>query len=257
MGASGGPHINGATGLVGVWDPADLNSYPGSGTVATDLSGNGNNGTLNAAAVGTTASNVWSLDGTDYITVSDSSDFTFGTEPFALEAWIYFTDFSPGGDDWTCALQQYQAANQRNGLFLFYNGASPDIEWRLECNWGGFSSGKGFYATLLDMDSYVSLNEWHLYTISRQQEALFKRYVDGVLRDTDTTADGETDARSVATYETDWPNITGDIQIGDYTTSDHHEIQGEMGPVRIYKGRALSDAEVLQNYNAQRGRFGV
>ena len=38
---------------------------------------------------------------------------------------------------------------------------------------------------------------------------------------------------------------------------DLHEFEGKMGPTRVYKGRALSDAEVLQNFNAQRGRFGV
>ena len=45
MGAYAGPDIS-ESGLVLALDAADRNSYPGSGTTWTDLSGNGNNGTL-------------------------------------------------------------------------------------------------------------------------------------------------------------------------------------------------------------------
>ena len=45
MAASSGPDIV-DSGLVLALDAADRNSYPGSGTTWTDLSGRGNNGTL-------------------------------------------------------------------------------------------------------------------------------------------------------------------------------------------------------------------
>ena len=58
--------------LVFCMDPIDKVSYPGSGTTATDIVGS-NNGTLNDAAVGTTTKDVWTFDGSDYITISNSS----------------------------------------------------------------------------------------------------------------------------------------------------------------------------------------
>ena len=80
--------------------------------------------------------------------------------------------------------------------------------------------------------------------------------IDGVLIQTTTTADGATGPRG-NTWETTWPDIGGTLLIGNYRTADNHEFQGEIGPVRCYKGNSLSDGEVLQNFNAQRSRFGV
>ena len=249
-----GPNVV-SEGLVMCIDPADFISYKGSGSSTTDLSGKGHTGTLNDAGVGTTTKNFWTFDGTDYITISNSSDFTFGTDQFAWQIWLKFTDYSPNGDGWVSALQHASAENRRNGVFLFYSGASPDIEWRAECNWSG-AGGGGWYPTLIDLDPYVSLNEWHMYTISRGGIHEIKRYVDTTLVDTDNTADGASGPRGV-TYESTWPDMNGDLLLADYRAADHHEFQGEMGPVRIYKGSSLSSAQVSHNYNIDRFRFGV
>ena len=60
-------------GLVLRLDAGNRNSYPGSGTTWTDLSGNGNNGTLSATSIGYNSANGGSLvfDGTDdYVNLS-------------------------------------------------------------------------------------------------------------------------------------------------------------------------------------------
>ena len=65
MSISGGPDIV-ENGLVLHLDAADTNSYPGSGTLWTDLSGNGNNGTLtNGPAYSSNNKGYFSFDGTD------------------------------------------------------------------------------------------------------------------------------------------------------------------------------------------------
>ena len=46
--------------------------------------------------------------------------------------------------------------------------------------------------------------------------------------------------------------MNGDLLLADYRAADHHEFQGEMGPVRIYKGSSLSSAQVSHNYNIDR-----
>ena len=221
-----------------------------------DLSGRDNNLTLvngtvysrgpEFADTSRPAGGAFTFDGTnDYATIGDSSDWDFGTTPFAIEVWLKFTDFSPSGDSWNCALQQYAAEGDRNGFMLFYNNGS-DFEWRMECT-ASSPSLTTSHIVLVDASTpandLISLNSWHLFTISRESQTSFKQYVDGVLKLTDTTS---------VTFD----DIAGTMNVGNYAAGDPHEFQGDMGPLRIYKGRALSDAEVLQNYNAQKARFG-
>ena len=253
-------------GLVMCLDPSDSACIISGSTTATDLSGNLNSGSLNDGKVGKDAvgaatapvssSGVFHFDSTDYITVANSADFTFGLGEFAIEMWLKFTNFSPGGDDWVTALQHSSAEHQRNGIFLFYTGASPDLEWRMECNWNSLVSGTGCYPAIIDLDPYVDLNEWHMYTVSREYNESISMYIDDTLLQTDITADGATGPRGV-TYDTDWPDMNGDLLIADYRAADHHEFQGQMGPVRIYKGSTLSSAQVSHNYDIERLRFGV
>jgi hypothetical protein len=76
-----GPKIP-TNGLVLMWDAADANSYPGSGTTIYDLSGNGNHGTLyNGVGFSTENGGVLTFDGTNDSVLSAtpnlaSSDFT-------------------------------------------------------------------------------------------------------------------------------------------------------------------------------------
>ena len=192
------------------------------------------------------AGGAFTFDGTnDYATIADSSDWDFGTAPFAIELWLKFADFSPSGDNWNCALQQYAAEGDRNGFMLFYNNGS-DFEWRVECT-ASSPSLNTTHVVLVDASTpandLISLGNWHLFTISRESQTSFKQYVDGVLKVTDTTS---------VTFD----DIAGPMYVANYAAGDPHEFQGDMGPLRIYKGRALSAAEVTQNYNAQKGRFG-
>jgi len=74
MAASLGPKIT-TNGLVLAIDAADKNSYPGSGTVWTDLSGNRNTGTLNNGPTynSLVGGNIL-LDGTDdYVSVENNT----------------------------------------------------------------------------------------------------------------------------------------------------------------------------------------
>ena len=48
---------------------------------------------------------------------------------------------------------------------------------------------------------------------------------------------------------------TAALNIGNRDNNDRH-LDGDVGCARLYN-RALSATEVLQNFNAQRGRFGV
>ena len=255
-------------GLVLWLDPADKTSYPRSGTVWTDMSGEGNHGTLvNGPGFSSEAGGSITYDGSnDYVTVPDSSDFAFGTGDFAIEQWLKFdTIGSIGNDVWWSTLQWNGGETYRTGIFLFYKGTSPagDFEWRTECNWTGHTAGRGFYPaiiTLIDAsnsgNNKITDDTWHLFTVSRQSEAVFKKYIDGVLIETITTADGAANPRGL-TYETTWPDMNQILYVGGYSAQYTDGHKGPMGPVRVYKGTSLSDAEVLYNFTIERGRFGV
>jgi hypothetical protein len=73
MTAFGGPDII-TNGLVLIWDVANPLSYPGTGTTIYDLSGNGNNGTLyNGVGFNQTNGGVLTFDGVDDIVYLSSA----------------------------------------------------------------------------------------------------------------------------------------------------------------------------------------
>ena len=52
------------------------------------------------------------------------------------------------------------------------------------------------------------------------------------------------------------PTWSNNLLIAAYNTSTLYPINGNIGPTQIYN-RALSSTEVLHNYNALKGRFGL
>ena len=89
------PQIN-TTNLVLHLDAGNSNSYVGSGTTWTDLSGEGNNGTINGATYNSGDGGYFVFDGTDdAVTVSAGSDFAYGTDDFTVEIWFNVTGTSP------------------------------------------------------------------------------------------------------------------------------------------------------------------
>jgi len=99
-------HYNPTTvsdGLVLALDAANTRSYVGSGTTWTDVSYNGNNGTLTNGPAYTTvgftepfggAGAVY-FDGTgDYLSVADDASLQLGSGDFTIEFWIYLNSLS-------------------------------------------------------------------------------------------------------------------------------------------------------------------
>ena len=73
MGVFAGPEIN-EDGLILVLDAGNTKSYPGSGTTWSDLSGNGNDGTINGATHTSGTGGYFDFDGSnDYVSFSSYS----------------------------------------------------------------------------------------------------------------------------------------------------------------------------------------
>ena len=233
MGASGGPRIE-LDDLVLCLDAADKKSYPESGTTFTDLSGNGNNGTLSTAGVGTRVPGTMDFGGdetTDLVTVSHNSNLSFGTHNFSVT--FFFNADSTASQ--TGILQKAADWSTAGYRIRFANGG---LEYQLR---PGHHYANG--ATNL------STGTWYHGAITGDvTDAWAKIYINGVEETLENAGTVELDSVG------DMDN-TADLWIGKYYSAGY-TMNGRVANVCIYS-KELSAAEVLHNFNVQRGRFGI
>jgi len=215
----GGLHQLVTDGLVLALDAANTVSYPGSGTTWTDLSGNGNNGTL-ANGVGYNSSNGGTLtfDGVnDYVLTPVNID----ANPSSVGAW--FNASSTSG---------------ARGIALTDNGG---WDKGFEINGGFFSIhvGNGLASTGVS----AAANTWY-YGFLTYTASSMSFYVNGV-NVWNAGAPAGTSGSTVEIGRANYPGGAGS-----------RFFQGNIAQVSIYN-RALTAPEVSQNFNAQRGRFGL
>ena len=209
-------------GLVLHLDAANPKSYPGTGTVWKDLSGNGNNGTL-VNGVGYNSANNGSMvfDGVDdvvTITAAKSASCTF-------EFWAYL--ISGTGN---CML--FNAGNVSAGPDLFFS--SGKICWNI---WDGTNNPFGNIPT-------IAYDSFHHYVVVNDSTSTAKLYFDGELLGS-------------AVYRSATASTTFTIgKAGSGGGDSGYPWRGRVTMSRIYN-RALSAEEIQQNFNAVRGRYGI
>lgn len=212
-------------GLVLCLDAANRKSYPGSGTVWTDLSGNGNTGTL-------TNGPTYSSGNSGYLTLDGSNDFINGTSissqlttDITAEAWVYV---SSAGVDWVRIIGT--GGNTGNRTFGLWYASDRKLLWQ---RYG--TADPSIYPT----SPILQLNTWHhvAATTNGSSHAL---YLDGVSIGTNTAAGP-------------WSASNEAVTIGFAGFHTYHN--GRISNARLYN-HALTDAEIKQNFNAHRGRFG-
>jgi hypothetical protein len=214
-------------GLIANLDAGWYNSYPGSGTVWTDLSGQGNNATL-ANSPTFTVENGGTLifDGVDdyaYITDNASIDLA-GDKSYGI--WIKLLQ-EPGGSGFIG-----KADSSVNGMALAYGWSS-----------NGFQNIAWNSANAPALSTNASdINNWY-YIAGIQNGATRYIYVIG--------ANGIRSSSYAGGNDT-WNNSLN-LTIGQ--VAGYYEYIS-VGAVHIYN-RALSSVEVLQNYDAQKSRFGL
>lgn len=215
-------------GLVMFLDAGTPLSYPGSGTTWTDLSGNANNGTL-VNGVGYDSANGGSIvfDGTnDYVDLGTSTDFNLPGD-FSFDAWIRLDTtkanviFNIGDYVGSSGIVFYAFNNSNNALSVVTNNAVA------------FSSGT------------VPLTTWTHTALVRSGS-------------TNTLYINKT---SIGTFTNSAAfSGSGNAYLGvDYYNGNlgNGYFDGKISSARLYKGKALTAAEVTQNYNALKWRFGL
>ena len=232
MGFGNGPRIV-TDGLVLSLDAADRNSYVSGSTVWNDVSGNNYSGSLINGP--TFSNNSIVFDGVDdYIDCgAASTSIIRGTSQFTLNYWFKKVssnhDFLLGTLDHLAEkgffIQWF--ASDSNVYFGVFNGSRTYnyVNLPYNNNWLNF-------AFVFDGSLLGSTNIAKLYINSTQQSL--------------TNSGG---------MPTSVPTNVLTFFIGKLT--NYGEIaKGNLGNVLLYN-RALSSTEILQNYNAQKSRFGL
>jgi len=224
MAGNNGPKIV-TNGLVLCLDAADKKSYPGSGTAWNDLSGNNNTGTLtNGPTFSSANGGSIVFDGVnDYI--NGPSISSLFTNDVTAEAWIKITAMS---GDWVRIIGTSKTDGTDRTFGLWYD-SSGSILWQ---RFGG--------VTLYPTTPRLTTGSWfHVAATTTGSSHVI--YLNTVNIGTATAGGPFTNSGQ--------PITIGYAGFHAYTNSN-------ISNVRLYT-RGLTAAEILQNYNATRGRFGI
>jgi hypothetical protein len=227
-----GPNII-RNGLVLALDAASKNSYPGSGTTWTDLSGNNNSGSLvNGPTFDSNNGGSIVLDSTDdKVSLPVGSNFAYGTGDFSVEGWFYQTAiFSAYGDVFfaqTISGTNYFLINAGTAVA---SNSQPQIVF-------------AFPAGTITSPTLYSLNQWNYFCISRISNVV------------SIFLNGNSTISSACTF--DFTNTTYVPTIGAYTHVNSNNFHGRIAIIRVYKGVGLTATQVSQNFNATKSRFNL
>jgi hypothetical protein len=219
-------------GLIADLDATSTDSYPGSGTGWYDLTGNLNNGVLtNGPTYSSSNGGYINFDGVDDYVSGLSTTFMNGASAGTFEFWMNTSNVAGGngpyGSTGLYNILIGKASGPDNGL-----GLQSAAKVRLRLN-----------SVNLDGNVTISTNTWY-QIVGSWAPGSMKVYVNGNL-DTSNT--------NTQTLE----SSTHYVQIGRmYLGNTAGSFIGKMSSAKVYN-RQLTDAEVLQNYNIQKGKFGL
>ena len=229
MSIYGGPDIV-TDGLVLHLDAADRNSYPGTGSTWYDLSGNGNNGTLtNGPTFSSANAGALVFDGVD--DSIQTSSFTPMLTNKTLSGWVQLGSITQQGG----GLINLQTNNGTTFDAIVYN----------ETNQGWGFGSNGFVRTGWSGVKETSTTEW-VYMAATYENLNYKMYRNGNLIFTLTSF-------NVLNYNFSSKSLIGYRHTG---ATANGLLNAKISQASIYN-RALDESEILQNYNATKGRYGL
>jgi len=241
------------SGLVMNLDASFKSSYPGTGTTWTDISYNGNNGTLtNGPVFGTSSGGQIAFDG-----VNDFAKIPLNLSSYSqitVEIWY---KMNPGGSNlaaWGGMLWEHSSDWNSNpgafGLAVNSGGCSNDLNL-MHTNHNGGSGAINY--------QFNSGTTWscHVNIFSNIADSTGRLvYVNGQLKPFVLTNTCSGVAFSTSTATTNSTAFRNDFLYLSSRNGQSGFINGNIGLIRIY-GRKLSATEVLQNFNATKSRFGL
>jgi hypothetical protein len=225
MGIFRGAHTNSVQANL-ILDAASQRSYPGSGTTWYDLSGNGHNadifGSPTHGELGGAKCFILDAVGKRFNANTDNNN---SSNDVTLEAWIYPSETELTSGDRGCIIQ--------GSIYLSWVKSSRALS-----NYWYQATPNGYHNTSTTMDR----ERWHhIMSVWNSSDGNLYQYINGVLVGT------------VSTVATSGSYYT-DLNIG--WEGDSRQFSGGISVIKVYNNTVSGD-QVLQNYNAQKSRFGL
>lgn len=227
------------TNLQQYYDIGNASSYSGSGTTVTDLSGSGyGDGTL--------------VNTPTYVSAGNQSYMSFSA---ASSEYFYSADLiAMVSDTLDVTLEVWVRTASDNGVVVDEQGNSPfNSGWhdsQIEIVAGNLEASVWPYTATLPTSGTVAVtrNAWQQYVLTYDDTTTTQKlYLNGALVPNGTGTKTRDWGGSVLYYALAFADVT-DLGDGSYLTCD-------WSIFRVYD-RALSAAEILQNYQADAWRYG-
>ena len=226
MAAAAGPDLV-ENGLVIYLDAGNTKSYPGSGNTWTDISGNGNNGTLQSmSGANYSSANGGYLDfdgASDYADVSGSTTVSAAT----FLAWVRLDDLSQTS---YTGIVFSRSDTAISGMNLYSTTENIGYHWNDASNTWSWNSGLT-----------IPNQEWCMValTVTSSVATAYLFRSSGTTSATNSVSHGSTTLDAI--------KVGADVPTNRY-------LDGRISVAMVYN-KALTASEVLQNYNALKRRF--
>jgi hypothetical protein len=248
MSITAGPNVV-SSGLVLCLDAANPRSYPGSGTIWYDDSGNSNTGILTNGPTYNTANNgSLVFDGVDdYVSGTATPTNIKNLQAFSVFVWCKSTSASPSRRYVYDGRGNKAAAQKNSGVGMGFDSGYSDNKI-----FNFMSGADGTYTEASSPTTFLNNQIYQLGIVRDANSATFQ------VTDTDST--------TLITPSFSAPRMTasttvdlGEYCVGTYASSTPGGNYWWVGNVYLVLGynRALSQLEVTQNFNALRGRYGI
>jgi hypothetical protein len=215
------------SGLVLSLDAGNSSSYPGTGSTWTDLSGSVNTGTLFNSPVYSSANGGYlDFDGIDDYASGANSVSTDLTGDMSCEVWFKLDAVAA---DWVRPFGKGDITNRTYGLW--YNTLSPG--YFLYQRYGTSNFGA-------QVNTMPIIGQWY-QMVGTSTGSNHVLYINGV-------------SVATATATGPWASSTEGYRVAAATFHTFHN--GPLSIARLYN-RGLTAAEVSQNFNVNRGRYGL
>ena len=226
-------------GLIGYWDANNTNSYPGTGTTWSDLSGNGYTGTLtNGPTFSSSNGGGIVFDGTnDYV------DTTYNGNTgnnFTVSAWCYPT--AVGGANGSEIVVKNYAVTQPFGSYTIDYLSTSKFR---------FGVANNLTLSQVTQTGTSAINNFYYVALTFGGDASDKTIRGYVNINGTMTLDATSTIANNPAYN------TGKFNIGSFGLSTTgNSFTGTIYIAQLYNV-ALTAAEIQQNFDAMRGRFGI
>lgn len=233
------PAVPVTSNLILYFDPSNPSSYPGAGTTINDLSGNGLNGSMSGI---TFTSPYFTYNGTSsQVRVADNVLLQPGSGNWTMEVWV---NQSVLGND--VVLGKFD--NGGLAADVSYSIRTTNTTYYAQLGSGAGSGGGPTGTLYVDSSLHIgTIGTWYqiVYVFTNGGTKTLQTFVNGV---------------SIGTVNHNLASIlntTNPLYIGSYNGGEYPQwFEGRIGITRLYNA-VLTSSQVLQNYNADKAKYGL